>query len=102
VSRAQITARVLAAIILVVGCIYAGDYIVLRVRALHATPTVPFESLTRNRLLAIPMKNGKYEYELDEVNPTETLTCVHAIFPHSGAQPCWYLKPRLDKPIKIG
>jgi hypothetical protein len=48
------------------------------------------------------MKNGTNTFEIDEVNPTEVVICVHAIFPHSGAQPCWYLKPRLNQPIKIG
>ena len=80
---------------------YTLDYVVLRVRMLHATASVPVEHLTHHRLLAIKIKNGTYEYELDEVNPTETLTCVHTLFPHLGDQPCWYLKPRLDKPIPI-
>ena len=80
---------------------YALDYVVLRVRGLHPTASVPLERLTRHRLLAIKVKNGTYEYELDEVNPTETVTCVHALFPHLGDQPCWYLKPRLDRPVAI-
>ncbi len=80
---------------------YALDYVVLRIRMLHPAATVPLEHLTRHRLLAIKGKNGTYEYDLDEVNPTETLTCVHTVFPHLGDQPCWYLKPHLDQPIPI-
>jgi hypothetical protein len=79
----------------------SADYLLLRVRMRHATAAMPFESLTRARLLAIPMKNGSTQYQLDEVKPTETLTCVHALFPHYGDQPCWYLKPRLNQPISI-
>ena len=100
-SRKQIAGRVIVAVLLLTAFAFVLDYIVLRVRMLHATITTPFEHLTRNRLLAIKVKNGTYQYELDQVNPTETLTCVHSLFPHFGDQPCWYLKPRLDRPIAI-
>jgi hypothetical protein len=101
VTRKQIAGRVLVSVLLLSLFSYALDYVVLRVRMLHPAASVPLEHLKRHRLLAIKVKNGTYEYELDEVNPTETLTCVHALFPHLGDQPCWYLKPRLDKPIAI-
>jgi hypothetical protein len=101
VTSKQIAGRILVSVLLLLLFGYALDYAVLRVRMLHPTASVPLEHLTRHRLLAIKVKNGTYEYELDEVNPTETLTCVHTLFPHLGDQPCWYLKPRLDKPIPI-
>jgi hypothetical protein len=101
VTRKQIAGRVVAAVLLLTAFAFVLDYIVLRFRMLHATVTAPFEYLTRNRLLAIKVKNGTYQYELDQVNPTETLTCVHSLFPHFGDQPCWYLKPRLHRPIPI-
>jgi hypothetical protein len=101
VTRKQIAGRVVAAVLLITAFVFVLDYTVLRVRMLRATATFPCEHLTRNRLLAIKVKNGTYQYELDQVNPTETLTCVHSLFPHFGDQPCWYLKPRLDRPIAI-
>jgi hypothetical protein len=101
VTRKQIAGRVVAAALLLTAFAFVLDYIVLRVRMLHPTVTAPLEHLTRNRLLAIKVKNGTYQYELDQVNPTETLTCVHSLFPHFGDRPCWYLKPRLDRPIPI-
>jgi len=101
VTRKQIAGRVIVAVLLLTAFAFVLDYIVLRVRMLHATASFPLEHLTRHRLLAIKVKNGTYEYELDEANPTETLTCVHTVFPHLGDQPCWYLKPHLDKPIPI-
>jgi hypothetical protein len=87
--------------LLVTGCIYAADYLVLRIRAMYATPTTPFETLTRTRVLAIPKKNGKYEYQIDQLKPAETLTCVQSLFPHYSLKPCWYLKPRLSQPIPV-
>jgi hypothetical protein len=101
VTRKQIAGRILAALLSLTAFIYALDYLVLRVRMLHASASVPFEHLTRNRLLAIKVKNGTYQYELDQVNPSEAITCVHSLFPHFGDQPCWYLKPRLNQPIPI-
>jgi hypothetical protein len=101
VTRKQIVARVIIGVLLLAASTYALDYVVLRIRMLHPSASLPVEHLTRHRLLAIKLKNGRYEYELDEVNPTESVTCVHALFPHFGDQPCWYLKPRLDKPIAI-
>ena len=73
----------------------------LRVRMLRSTPSSPFESMSRTRILAIAQKGGKTDYQIDQIQPVETLTCVHALFPHYADQPCWYLKPRLNQPIPI-
>jgi hypothetical protein len=101
VTRSQIAGRLFSLILLLAASVYAGDYLVLRIRMLHGTPSSPFETMTRTRVLAIPQKNGKYDYEIDQVQPLEVLTCVHALFPHYGDQPCWYLKPRLNQPIPV-
>jgi len=98
----RIVMRVCAGVVVLTASLYIADFVVLRIRMVHPTPTWPMESMTRARLLAIPMKNGRETYEIDQVNPTELVTCVHAIFPHSGNPPCWYLKPRLNQPIRIG
>lgn len=95
-------ARFFGAILVLIACVFAADYFVLRIRMLRATPSEPFESMTRTRILAIAQKGGKTDYQIDQLQPVETLTCVHALFPHYGDQPCWYLKPRLNQPIKIG
>jgi hypothetical protein len=80
---------------------YACDYLYVRVRMLHPKPDDPFESITAPRLLAISEKGNKTSYELDEQNPTQTVRCVHAIFPHMGDAPCWYLKKKLYQPIPM-
>jgi hypothetical protein len=88
-------------LLLTAASIYGGDYLVLRIRMTRATATTPFESMTRTRVLAIPQKSGKFDYQVDQLQPQETLTCVHALFPHYGDQPCWYLKPRINQPIPV-
>jgi hypothetical protein len=93
--------RVLISVALVLALLYGSDYLYLRVRMLHPKPADPFESLKALRVLAIPEKNGKTEYEVDAQNPEQTVTCVHALFPHSGYSPCWYVKPRINQPIPM-
>lgn len=97
----QIAKRVLFGLVAAFAAVYAGDYVYLRIRMLHPKPAIPFESITRTRVLAIPQKNGKFDYQIDQAQPVETLTCVHSLFPHYGDQPCWYLKPRINQPIPV-
>jgi len=101
VTRTQISKRIGAALAIAFIAVYAGDYLYLRIRMVHPTPMNPFESITRTRVLAIPQKSGKFDYQIDQIQPIETITCVHSLFPHYGDQPCWYLKPRLNQPIPV-
>jgi hypothetical protein len=65
---------------------YVGDYLAVRVRiAWHRSP---FDTMEIQRLHAIRLKSGRYDITLDE---PEMQTCVHALFPHLGSVPCWYL-----------
>jgi hypothetical protein len=100
-SLRNLSKRILAGALTVLAVLYIGDYLSIRVRAMHPKPADPFESLKALRVLAIPEKNGKTEYELDAQNPEQTVTCVHSLFPHYGYLPCWYLKPRLNQPIPM-
>ena len=93
--------RFLISVALVLALLYGTDYLYLRVRLLHPKPADPFETLKTLRVLAIPEKNGKTEYEVDSQNPEQTVTCVHSLFPHYGYSPCWYVKPRLNQPIPM-
>jgi hypothetical protein len=85
---------------LVCALVYAVDSISVRVRAAHATASSPYETITFARVLAIPEKN-KVEYQVDVQNPEQSVTCVHALFPHDGHSPCWYVKRNIDKPIPL-
>jgi hypothetical protein len=102
VTRSQIIKKSLLGLVALVAVVFVADYAYVRVRMIHPKPADPLETMTRNRLLAIPQKNGKLDYELDQVTPTDTLTCVHSLFPHFGDPPCWYLKPRINDPIPVG
>jgi hypothetical protein len=93
--------RILIGVALVLVLLYGTDYLYVRVRMLHPKPADPFETLKTLRVLAIPEKNGKTEYEVDAENPEQTVTCVHSLFPQSGYSPCWYVKPRINQPIPM-
>jgi hypothetical protein len=93
--------RILISVALVLALLYGTDYLHVRIRMLHAKSADPFETLKTLRVLAIPEKNGKTEYEVDAQNPEQTVTCVHSLFPHYGYSPCWYVKPRLNQPIPM-
>ncbi len=92
-----------AAIIIVIAAValYAGDSVSLWIRARHSTASDPFETLTAPRILAIGEKGGRTEFQLDSANPEQTVTCVHALFPHDGFAPCWQAKRTLHRPIPM-
>jgi hypothetical protein len=48
-----------------VAIVYAGDYVVVRLRVAYPGLGSAFGSVTMARVYAIPLKNGNIEYELD-------------------------------------
>ncbi len=72
--------------------LYAGDYIVLRLR--HN----PLGSVQTRTSYAVTQKNKKTEYYF---NPPENETCTHSLFPQLGYNPCWYLERHRDKSIHM-
>jgi hypothetical protein len=66
---------------------YLIDYVVFRYRV--AANRNPYGRVTVNSYYAVGEKSGKTEFIF---NPPENQTCVHALFPHFGYEPCWYLQ----------
>jgi hypothetical protein len=97
----KLVPRILLAVVSAVALVYIGDFISLRVRMLHPKPSNPFETVTALRILAIGEKGNKTEYSVDPVQPQQTAECVHALFPHNGDPPCWYLKRKFAQPIPM-
>jgi hypothetical protein len=93
--------RILIAVALAIVLVYAGDFVSVRVRMLHPKPGNPFETITALRILAIGEKGNKTEYSVDPVQPQQSAECVHALFPHNGDSPCWYLKRKFAQPIPM-
>lgn len=96
-----IVKRALAGAVLLLGLVYAGDYLFVRYRMAYPKAGEAFGSVLMERLYAIPQKNGKIDYEFDAQQPEVNTPCVHSLFPHLGYQPCWYLRRNSQKPIPM-
>ena len=88
-------------VVALAAIVYAGDYALVRLRVANPRMGNAFDSVQVVRLLAIPLKSGKVDYELDATQPEATVTCVRALFPHLGYQPCWYVRRQSQKPIPM-
>lgn len=92
--------RVLAITVLSVLAItilaYVIDYAVFRYRV--AANRQPYGQVMVQSYDAVGEKNGKTEFIF---NPPENQTCVHALFPHSGYEPCWYLQSHSEPRTNI-
>jgi hypothetical protein len=87
--RAQIKRFLVGAILAFVGAgliAFALDWAVFEVRVM--TKRNPYGSVTVDHYYAVGEKGGKTEFIFD---PPQPQTCVHALFPHAGFSPCWYL-----------
>jgi hypothetical protein len=93
--------RILLVIVALIVLVYIGDSISVWLRARHAKPGDPFETITAYRIIAISEKGNKTEYDVDPVQPQQSGECVHALFPHRGDPPCWYLKHKFAQPIPM-
>ena len=97
--RERIRRFVLAVLFSVVAAsvvAFSLDFIVFRIRV--AANKNPYGSVTVNHYYAVLMKNGKTQFIFDPPAPE---TCVHALFPHSGSMPCWYLTRHPDRRTDI-
>jgi hypothetical protein len=100
-NAGPVTKRLLLAVMFALVALYACDFLLFHWRMSRAKPGSPLETFTAPRLYAIAEKNGKVDYELDAQNPEQTITCAHSLFPHAGCSPCWYIKPRSQRPIPM-
>jgi hypothetical protein len=97
----DIARRIAVLIVALAAMVYAGDYALVRLRAAYPRLGNAFDSMQVVRLLAIPLKNGRVDYQLDALQPEATVTCVRSLFPHLGYQPCWYVRRQSQKPIPM-
>jgi len=75
---------------------FVVDSVLFRVRI--AANRNPYGSVVVSHYYAILQKNGKTQFIFDPPAPE---TCVHALLPHSGMQPCWYLSRHPEQRTNI-
>jgi len=88
--RDQMRRAVLGSLLFLLGTallMFGADYALFRVRV--AANRNPYGSVVVRRTYAVLQKNGKTQFIF---NPPAPENCVNALFPHSGMQPCWYLR----------
>jgi hypothetical protein len=83
-----------SSLVILAGMAYAGDYLWLRIRIWRHQNA--FGSVEVQPYYAIAEKNNKVQFI--SADP-EIVTCVHALFPHLGANPCWYVSRHTDQRI---
>jgi hypothetical protein len=76
--------------------LFVFDYAVFRLRA--AANWNPYGSVTVDHYYAVQQKNGKTQFIFD---PPQPQTCIHALIPHSGYLPCWYLSRHPERRTDI-
>ncbi len=78
--------QVVIAAFALAGILYAGDWMVLRIRVARGTA---FGSVQVNQFLAIPLKANRVQYDF---TGTVQQTCSRSIFPQKGNPACWWLQ----------
>lgn len=58
----------------------------------------PYGSVVVSHYYAVQQKNGKTQFIFDPPTPQ---TCVNALYPHAGMQPCWYLRRHPEQRTNI-
>lgn len=86
---------ILLSVLAVAVLTFGVDFLIFRIRV--ATNHDAYGSVTVNHYYAVLQKNGKTQFIFD---PPQQELCVHALYPHADALPCWYLirhtDPRTD------
>jgi hypothetical protein len=104
-DRASPAARLIlgiaASLTLLFFITYAVDVTWYHVRLAVPRIGMANSSVHRVRLLAIPDKGNKIEYQIDAVTPEEDVPCSRTIFPHAGRNPCWYVSRHAKDPIAM-
>lgn len=71
---------------------YAGDWIAFKLEG------APQSTVTVNRVMIVPLKNGKHEYDylgtFDE-------PCSISLFPQGELTPCWWLRKHTNQDVKV-
>jgi hypothetical protein len=98
VSVAQ---KIVAAVVLLAALVYGSDYLFVRLRVAFPKTGSAFSTVNVIRVYAVPLKDGKTEYDLDVQQPVVPTQCVRSLFSHMGYSPCWYLKRNSQKPIPM-
>jgi hypothetical protein len=98
---ARLILRVIASLVLLFFIAYSVDLTWYHMRLSVPRLGMANSSVHRIRLLAIPDKGNKTEYQIDAVTPEEDVPCTRTLFPHAQRNPCWYVSRHAKDPIAM-
>jgi len=75
---------------------FGVDFGLFRLRV--ASDRDPYGSVVVSHYYAVQQKSGKTQFIFD---PPAPQTCVNALYPHAGIQPCWYLRRHPEQRTNI-
>jgi hypothetical protein len=84
--------RAAAAIAVAAVLVYAGDWACYELRG------TPQSSVQVNRMLVVPLNNGKHEYDFEG---TFNESCSVSLFPQGGLDACWWLRRHTNQNVSI-
>ena len=87
--------RATIVLLVVLAVFYAGDWLIYRYRLAHGTA---FRSVKVNQFVAVPLKNGKEEFDY---TGSQQVECVRSVFPWAGDEPCWWVQRHTESKAKI-
>jgi hypothetical protein len=87
----QILGRALLAVMIAAMALYAGDWAVFAVRARGGNG---YDTVEVQQFLSTALKGNKEEYDY---LGTAQVQCAKALFPHGGANPCWWQRRHTQK-----
>ena len=93
--------RVFLGIVALAIAVYVLDSAWYRCRVILPRLGPATGSVHRIRLLAIPSKGNKVEYQVDSLRPEEDVPCANSLFPQGGNRPCWYVARHANDPIPM-
>jgi hypothetical protein len=100
-ARRMSPRHVLLSVVALLLLLYLADFAWYEMHLLFPKLGPANGSVHRTRLLAVPVKNNKVDFEIDSARPEEDLPCTHSLFPHSGNRPCWYVTRHANDPIAM-
>ena len=98
---ARFRTRLTAALAVLFFILYSVDLTWFHVRLAVPKLGAASSSIHRVRVLAIPDKGNKTEFQIDTIRPEEDVPCSRSLFPHAQQNPCWYVSRHANDPIAM-
>ena len=93
----NILRKIVLAVVVLLVVTYAVDYAQLRYCVWRNAN--PFGTVQVEKYYAVHEKNNRVEYMFPYESNDQN--CVHALFPHMGYSPCWYLNRNREQRVDI-